>query len=122
MGYEIQGAGCSVQGAECRVQGEIVMLQVYIELQESMTAPSPRSTPNIATHWGSQVRVRVGVRVRVHHLNLQLGLVLELGLGLGFTIWACGLWTLRSTRGGAGGGKPGTVPCGSCPTGWTLRL
>ena len=28
-------------------------MQVYVKLQESMTAPSPRSTPQIATHRGS---------------------------------------------------------------------
>ena len=48
MGYRIQGAGCRMQ-----VQGELVMLKVYVELQESMTAPSPRSTPNIATRGGT---------------------------------------------------------------------
>ena len=48
MGYRIQGAGCRMQ-----VHGELVMLKVYVELSESMTVPSQRSTPNIATRGGT---------------------------------------------------------------------
>ena len=40
-----------VQGAG-GVQGGLVMLRVYVELLESMTVPSPRCTPNIATRGG----------------------------------------------------------------------
>ena len=53
MGYRIQGAG--------GVQGELVLLRVYVELSESMTAPSPRCTPNTATRGGQQSGLATGI-------------------------------------------------------------
>ena len=81
MGYRIPGAGCRV-----RVQGEIVMLKVYVELQESMTAPSPRSTPNTTTRRGLimvTVRVRRVVSQRPPLIQLRPCLALhDLGIAL----------------------------------------
>ena len=41
MGYIIQGAGCRMH-MQVGMQGELVMLKVYVEFQEIMTAP-PRA-------------------------------------------------------------------------------
>ena len=56
MGYRIQGAGCRAQ-----VQGELVMQKVCVELQGSMAARSPRSTPNIETRGALIARDRTAL-------------------------------------------------------------